>query len=226
MNEKEIVNKGYEIVDRNVYRKNGTLYTQHYGELKRIDSIEPSEIRGIIPEEYIREASQEVTEATETANDEVHEAVIVEHTSDDESSAMTLAGDFDSLQQTYKDFERVKRELLDKSDIALIKGKPFITRSGRCKIATAFNISTDILEKERLTTEGGVTWIVKGRATAPNGRYAEDYAMCSEDEIKQKRGSEEYIPEHNILTTAVTRALSRACMSLLGGNVTKEEVDY
>lgn len=224
MNEKEIVNKGYEIVDDNVYRKELELYTQHFGELKRISSFEPDELKGVVPEKYIKQA-HEATEATETANDEVHEANIVEHTSDDESSAMTLAGDFDSLQQTYKDFERVKRELLDNSDIALIKGKPFITRSGRCKIATAFNISTDILEKERLTTEDGVTWIVKGRATAPNGRYAEDYAMCSEDEIKQKMGPE-YIPEHNILTTAVTRALSRACMSLLGGNVTKEEVDY
>lgn len=239
LTEEEILEKVDEKIGDNLYRANGDLFTQYKGKLMNVLELDADVLRDITDYDKVKDYTtgkmpteeQENTSNTtleveysepEVITDDEQETAMVER---DEQGTVALVDDFDTIKQTYEDFERVKKEILDKDDIVYIQGQPFITRSGRCKISTAFGISTEIMSKERIESKGGVTWIVKSRATTRGGRYAEDMAMCSEEELRQKQGGE-YIPEHNILTTAITRSLSRCSLSLLGGNVTKEEVQY
>lgn len=138
-------------------------------------------------------------------------------------------------------YQEVCKALLDKSDYqnVVIKGKPqpFKKKSAWRKIATAFNISDEILEKEIIRDENhqiiSATFYVK--ATAPNGRSGVASASCAIfDKIK---GSDKEQPsnfelrkrfnnaENDVIATAHTRAKSRAIADLVGmGEVSAEEL--
>ena len=229
MNDKEIMEMGYEQVDRNVYRKNGTLYTQHYGELERIDSIEPSEIRGIIPEEYIREASQEVTTEAyvpEIPSEPMRTEIVERRVDTPPTQLMTLVDDIDAIAGLYEQFSRLKERIISKDDVHTAHGATYIKKSGWRKIATAFGISDELISTEREDLPGGgVRYTVMVRAFAPNGRQSVGVGMCDTEERTGKGGTKKVLQKtHDILTTAHTRAKNRAISDLLGGDVSAEEM--
>lgn len=165
----------------------------------------------------------------------------------DNSTAPTnISNNFDIVDvQAARDFmdnyQDLVKALLDKSDYQMIRTKdgmqPKKKKSAWRKLATAFNISDDIVEEEIIRDEChriiSAKFVVK--ATLPNGRYSIGVGDCSIFDKVKKDDEKEPSPfelrkrfnnaEHDVLTTAHTRAKSRAISDLVGGGeVSAEEL--
>lgn len=195
--------------------------------------------------------------------DEVQEAEVVEEESsqqqqtkpapvpDGENTLVQPVEDIDAVVDLYDRFDEIKEKLLQDEDIQIIQGNKHVKKSGWRKIATAFNLSIDVVNKEKDVTDGVVTWRVEARAIAPNGKTATSWSACASNESnhmdKWKKGREaaedrddvfsvdnkmrrlkkpREVNEHNILSTAETRAKNRAISDLVGGgSVSAEEIE-
>ena len=94
-------------------------------------------------------------------------------------------------------------------------------KSGWRLMAQAFNISDEIVEKERMVLpDGSIYWVFTVRAIAPNGRYSLGIAGCSNNEPGKQN-----MREHDLMATAHTRAKNRAISDLIAaGEVSAEEM--
>lgn len=118
-------------------------------------------------------------------------------------------------------YEQIKAALLSEADWQDIAGKKYIKRSGFRKIAVAFGISDRILSEERVDRqEGSFVWRIKVEVAAPNGRTAVGVGACDSTERKFAHA------EHDVYSTAHTRAKSRAISDLVaGGALSAEEIN-
>ncbi|KAH7283564.1 hypothetical protein KP509_34G013700 [Ceratopteris richardii] len=102
--------------------------------------------------------------------------------------------------------------VLEKGDYLMMQGRPYIKKSGWRKIAFFFNISFEIKDKTIQVDQSNVVqraeFVV--RANMQSGRYTDAWGSCDRNE---KRFSK---PNHDIPSTAETRAKTRACQDLLG----------
>ena len=149
--------------------------------------------------------------------------------------------DVEGAEAFMNNYQEICKALLDKSDYQKVmingKPKPFKKKSAWRKIATAFNISDEILEKEIIRDDNyqiiSATFYVK--ATAPNGRSGVASASCAIfDKIKAKDVEQPSNfelrkrfnnAENDVIATAHTRAKSRAIADLVGmGEVSAEEL--
>lgn len=165
------------------------------------------------------------------------------------STTPTIANSFDmvdvkaagAFMQNYQD---LVKELLDENDYQRIGVKNFKKKSAWRKLATAFNISDEILKEDISRDENGriisATYYVK--ATLPNGRSGIGIGACSIfDKIRYSPTSKydadtEDVSnfelrgrfsnaEHDIPSTAHSRAKNRAISDLIGaGDVSAEEM--
>ena len=164
----------------------------------------------------------------------------------DNSTAPSAINQFDIVDIEHaaaaqKNFNDLVEALLDKSDYQMIRTKegmkPKKKKSAWRKLARAFNISDDIVEEEIIRDEChriiSAKFVVK--ATLPNGRYGMGVGDCSIYDKIKKDDEKEPTPfelrkrfnnaEHDVLTTAHTRAKSRAISDLVGGGeVSAEEL--
>jgi hypothetical protein len=143
---------------------------------------------------------------------------IVPATRPDLLSAAPVA-DAVALQKTFHDLSAA---LLDQSDYQRIGGKEYKTKSAWRKLAAAFNVSDEIVEKN-YDRDPETGRIVRAeftvRATAPNGRSTVGVGLASVFERHFNN------PEHDLPATAHTRAKSRAFSDLFGlGEVSAEEM--
>ena len=165
---------------------------------------------------------------------------------DDSTAPTNITNSFDIVDvQAAKDFmnnyQDLVKALLDKSDYQMIRTKdgmqPKKKKSAWRKLATAFNISDDIIEEEIIRDEChriiSAKFVVK--ATLPNGRYGMGLGDCSIFDKVKKDDEKEPSPfelrkrfnnaEHDVISTAHTRAKSRAISDLVGGGeVSAEEL--
>ena len=115
-------------------------------------------------------------------------------------------------------FEALKSKLLSSEDYQSIAGKCYIKRSGFRKIAVYFGISDRILKEVRADrADGSFTWHITAEAIAPNGRSCVGVGACDSRERKFAH------TEHDVLSTAHTRAKSRAISDLVAGGVVSAE---
>jgi hypothetical protein len=127
--------------------------------------------------------------------------------------------DVAALQQQFYDL--CIRLLVD-DDFQPIGGKRYKTKSAWRKLAAAFNVSDELVERiyDRDPDTDRVTraeFVVK--ATAPNGRSTIGIGIASKYERSFSN------PEHDIPATAHTRAKNRAFSDLFGlGEVSAEEM--
>jgi len=165
------------------------------------------------------------------------------------STTPTIANSFDmvdvkaagAFMQNYQD---LVKELLDENDYQRIGAKNFKKKSAWRKLATAFNISDEILKEDISRDENGriisATYYVK--ATLPNGRSGIGIGACSifdkiryTDTSKYSADTEDVSnfelrgrfsnAEHDIPSTAHSRAKNRAISDLIGaGDVSAEEM--
>ena len=100
--------------------------------------------------------------------------------------------------------------------------KRFPKKSAWVKLGRAFNVNTEIVDKEFVLTKTGETreayYCI--RATLPNGRTVESDGSCSRRENGKSNAT-----SHTIRSTAKTRATNRAISELIGaGEVSAEEI--
>lgn len=203
----------------------------------------------LTPEEDEEETEDVVEEA------EVVEAETVEPEVPTPESANALlqpADNIDEVVALYKQFEEIKSELLTKGDKTKIGTNWHVNKSGWRKIATAFNLSIDIIEDKIWEEDGVVKARVKARAVAPNGKASTEVGMCASNEPRfmnshgskqdnkpEVEGKEVFwmegnwrslkspkeVNEHDVLATAATRAKNRAISDCVGGGeVSAEEM--
>lgn len=165
---------------------------------------------------------------------------------DDSTAPTNITNSFDivdvqAAREFMDNYQDLVKALLDKSDYQMIRTKdgmqPKKKKSAWRKLATAFNISDDIVEEEIIRDEChriiSAKFVVK--ATLPNGRYSIGVGDCSIFDKVKKDDVKEPTPfelrkrfnnaEHDVLTTAHTRAKSRAISDLVGGGeVSAEEL--
>ncbi|MBQ9024797.1 MAG: hypothetical protein IJ104_00810 [Methanobrevibacter sp.] len=157
-----------------------------------------------------------------------------------------LANQFDivdvsAAKEFMDNYQELVEILLDESDYQQIGDKNAKKKSAWRKLATAFNISDKIVHEEETRDETGqiVTSKFYVQATLPNGRTATAVGVCSiYDKIRyhgDKRDKTQPAnfelrgrfsnAEHDVPSTAHTRAKSRAIADLIGaGEVSAEEM--
>ncbi|KAI4354449.1 hypothetical protein L6164_003309 [Bauhinia variegata] len=123
----------------------------------------------------------------------------------------SLSGKFPSVS-LFKEYQNAAMAILEKSDYTLISGNPFIKKSGWRKISCYFNISYEIRDKNIEFDENRnvqrAEFVV--RAYMQGGRFSDGWGSC---ERREKRFQK---PNHDIPSTAETRAKNKACQDLLG----------
>jgi hypothetical protein len=109
------------------------------------------------------------------------------------------------------------------------QGGSFVKRSGWSKLANFYGCSVELVGETKLERNPDGDLIRAGaraRATARDGRYAEGGGACGvgEDRFRTARGRQKV--EHDLPSTAETRAVNRAISNLVGfGAVSAEETD-
>lgn len=169
---------------------------------------------------------------------------------DNNSTAPSTINQFDIVDIEHaaaaqRNFNELVEALLEPSDYQTIGNVPKKKKSAWRKLARAFNISDDIVEKEIIREDDYQiisAWFMV-EATLPNGRKGIGIGDCSIFDKIRKYPTDKYPAdtetpshfelrkrfnnaEHDILTTAHTRAKSRAIADLVGGGeVSAEELD-
>lgn len=138
-----------------------------------------------------------------------------------QDSAAISTVNVDQALEEWNAYQKITELMLDETDYQQIQGRAFKKKSAWRKYARAFNITTEIIDKDIVKTDKGqvkeASFIV--RATLPTGRYADGWGNCSRQEGNKAH------PNHDIPATAMTRATNRAIADLIGaGEVTAEEI--
>lgn len=118
-------------------------------------------------------------------------------------------------------FLELKKRLLSSEDYVRIGDNDITKKSGFRKIAVAFNLSDRIVEQERTERDdGSFMWRVVAEAKAPNDRTCIGVGVCDSRERKFAH------VEHDVYSTAHTRAKNRAISDMVaGGIVSFEEME-
>ncbi|CAM8980954.1 unnamed protein product [Rhodiola kirilowii] len=138
----------------------------------------------------------------ESASWKVNEEEVMRH---------SLSGMFPSVA-LFKEYQNAAMAILEKGDYTMISGNPFIKKTGWRKISFYFNLSYEIKDKNIEFDENRnvqrAEFVV--RAHMQGGRFSDGWGSC---ERREKRFLK---PNHDIPSTAETRAKSKACQDLLG----------
>lgn len=150
--------------------------------------------------------------------------------------------DVDAAEAFMENYQELVERLLDKSDYQKIGDKKAKKKSAWRKLATAFNISDEVVNEE--ITRDETNQIISAKyyvkAVMPNGRSATAVGVCSIYDKIRYSGLKKDITqpsnfelrgrfsnaEHDVPSTAHTRAKSRAISDLIGaGEVSAEEME-
>jgi len=134
--------------------------------------------------------------------------------------------------QGFKDFQRLKMELLSESDIVKIMGKDHVKKSGWNKLGLFFGASTrTVSSKKTYNPDGSYEWEVTVEAYKKNKDGVEIYnvqrsALVSSLEKEQSEGQKNSPRKsHDVFASAETRAEGRALAAFFGtGEVSAEEM--
>lgn len=158
------------------------------------------------------------------------------------SALVRPVGDLDSIDDAFHEYQALCNRLLDDSDYQQIRDKRFRKRSAWRKLAVAFGVTFEIVDRVHQRDSRGriVSSEFIVRATAPNGRFADGWGACTRWErccppkcykkhdhcVADCEGSFHFShAEHDIPATAETRAKNRAAADLFGmGEVSAEEI--
>lgn len=123
----------------------------------------------------------------------------------------SLFGRFPSVS-LFKEYQNAAMAILEKTDYTMISGNPYIKKSGWRKISFYFNLSYEIKDKTIEFDENRNVLRAEfvARAYMQGGRFSDGWGSC---ERREKRFSK---PNHDIPSTAETRAKNKACQDLLG----------
>ncbi|XP_047062558.1 uncharacterized protein LOC124670095 [Lolium rigidum] len=113
---------------------------------------------------------------------------------------------------SFRKYQEVSLSILDKGDHTMISGNPYIKKSGWRKLSCFYNISFEIkdhsIEYDDSHSVNSAQFLV--RASMQSGRFSDGWGSCDR---REKRFNK---PNHDIPSTAETRAKNKACQDLLG----------
>lgn len=173
-------------------------------------------------------------------NEEKQELVIQENSIAQSNSFDVL--DVDGAVDYFHKYQELTTKLLSPSDYQSAgrdkQGNPrkFKKKSAWRKYATAFNLSDEIVDEDIVRDKDGqiisAKYIVK--ATAPNGRSGLGIGVCSIFDKQKKETDTKFEMrqrfsnvEHDVPSTAHTRAKNRAISDIIGaGEVSAEEMSF
>lgn len=120
------------------------------------------------------------------------------------------------------DYQRIRVRVRDPEtgrDESVLRDFP--KKSAWRKLAKFYNVSTEIVDRERVEREDDSwIWRYTVKAVAPNGQFQMGIGSCDSKEVLNDRRR-----EHDTESTAHTRAKNRAFSDLIGfGQVSAEEV--
>ena len=117
----------------------------------------------------------------------------------------------EEAMEAWRQYQDLINALIKSNDIVVVNNVKKAKKSGINKIARFFGYSVEIIRayKEELP-DGGFVWRVWAKAIAPNGRFRVAGAACSSKERKFAH------LEHDVYSTAETRAKKRAIEELAG----------
>ena len=162
-------------------------------------------------------------------------AELIENPTESEIVKVDTVPDVDVAIEQWDAYQRLCKGLLNDNDYQeiIVKEKDengnyvkvkrhFKKKSAWQKLSRAFNVDTEIVDREIERTKMGrvreAYYCV--RASLPNGRSVESDALCSRSE----KGKDK-VSDHTIMSTAKTRATNRAIAELIGaGEVSAEEM--
>lgn len=128
-----------------------------------------------------------------------------------ENAKHCLSGQFPTVS-VFREYQNAAMAILEKTDYTMISGNPFIKKTGWRKMSCYFNVSYEIKDKSIEFDENRnvlrAEFII--RAHMQSGRFSDGWGSC---ERKEKRFLK---PNHDIPSTAETRAKNKACQDLLG----------
>ena len=153
--------------------------------------------------------------------------------------------DVDAAKEFMDNYQKLVNKLLDESDYQMIGDKKAKKKSAWRKLATAFRISDEIVNEQLVydDTNQIISARYKVRATLPNGRSTIGVGVCSIFDKIRYKDTPKYVAdkdtpsnfilrgrfsnaEHDVPSTAHTRAKNRAIADLIGaGEVTADELD-
>ena len=157
----------------------------------------------------------------------------------EENNTALAPVDVEGAVEFFKNYEELTESLLKPSDYQKTGRKAFKKKSAWRKYATAFNISDEIIDEDIKRDDDyriiSAKYVVK--AIASNGRYGYGVASCSIFDKVSSKDTVEPSPfelrkrfnnaENDVITTAHTRAKSRAISDIIGtGEVSAEEIDF
>lgn len=120
----------------------------------------------------------------------------------------------------WENYQELKTKLLDSNDYQKIQDRQYIKKSGWRKLQTAFGISDELIKEERKDYKTYFAFEITTKVSAQNGRSAFGVGSCASNERRFAH------PEHDVRSTAHTRAKNRAISDLIGGGeVSAEEVN-
>ena len=148
-------------------------------------------------------------------------------------SIFTPVMDVKTATQGFKEFQKLKMELLTKEDIVVIMDKPHVKKSGWNKIALFFGASTrTISSKKTHNPDGSFEWEVTVEAYKKNKEGVELFnvqrsAIVSSLEKEQtQKMKDSPRKSHDVFASAETRAEGRALAAFFGsGEVSAEEME-
>ena len=162
--------------------------------------------------------------------EEMNEVMVVDNTTTTALSPVDVNG----AVEFWDNYQELTKALLDESDY---QGTQFKKKSAWRKYATAFNLSDEIIKEEEIRDENQqiITSKVWVKCTAPNGRSTVGVGICSIfDKIKKGDTTQpsNFVlrqrfsnAEHDVPSTAHTRAKNRAISDMIGaGEVSAEEM--
>ncbi|KAK2360732.1 hypothetical protein QL285_085969 [Trifolium repens] len=123
----------------------------------------------------------------------------------------SLSGIFPTVS-LFKEYQNAAMAILEKTDYTLISGTPYIKKTGWRKISCYFNISYEIRDKN-IEFDGDrnvqrAEFVI--RAHMQGGRFSDGWGSCDRREKRFQK------PNHDVPSTAETRAKNKACQDLLG----------
>ena len=121
----------------------------------------------------------------------------------------------------WSQYEKLKASVLSETDFQKIGTDRYTKKSGFRKIATFFGLSDVITEKTRVDRpDGSFIWSFIVSVTAPNGRVTQGIGSCDSRERNFAH------LEHDVFSTAHTRAKNRGISDMVaGGEVSAEEME-
>ena len=156
----------------------------------------------------------------------------------EDNASLLQQADVEGVTAFFQNYQELTQALLNPSDYQSAGKNKFKKKSAWRKYATAFNLSDRIINEEIIRDDEYriISAKYEVEVTASNGRTAVGVASCSiYDKIDKKDAAEPSAfelrkrfthAEHDIISTAHTRAKNRAISDIIGtGEVSAEEME-